>query len=131
MQRYASAVYAMALCPSVRPPVCLYVHHKSVLYRNDQTDRAGFWHGSYPKLCYKEIWIPPKILVLPAGTLPHILDLEYFATASRRCGQQDSSTVEPVDYTYDDRARRGWMHSVYYTLVSCNRLTPLLRFVLN
>jgi len=38
--------------------------------------------------------------------------------------------VEPVDYTYDSRARRSWMHKVYYTLVDCNHLTPFLRFVL-
>ena len=29
---YASAVLAMALCPSVRPSVCLSVRHKSVFY---------------------------------------------------------------------------------------------------
>ena len=31
----------------------------------------------------------------------------------------------------DGRARRGWTHKVYYTLVDCNPLTPLLRFVLD
>jgi len=46
-------------------------------------------------------------------------------------GQQNSSTVEPVDYMYDDQARRGWIHSVYYTLVDCNLLTLLLRFVVD
>jgi len=34
-----------------------------------------------------------------------------------------------MDYTYDGRPRRGWMHKVYQTLVDCNALTPLLRFV--
>ena len=43
----------------------------------------------------------------------------------------NSSTVELVDYTYDGLARRGWMHKVYNTLVDCNRLTSLLRFVLD
>ena len=38
--------------------------------------------------------------------------------ASRRCGQQNSSTVDLVYYTYDGRARRGWMRKVQYTLVS-------------
>jgi len=47
------------------------------------------------------------------------------------CSQQNSSTVELVDYTYDGRARRGWMHKVHYTLVDCSRLTPLLRFLLD
>ena len=38
-----------------------------------------------------------------------------------------------VDYTYDGRARRGWMRNaqVYYTLVDCNPLIPLLRSVLD
>jgi len=56
-----------------------------------------------------------------------------------------------VDYSYDGQARRGWSqlecysqstcnklcassrwtHRVYYTLVDCNTLTPLLRFVLD
>jgi len=34
------------------------------------------------------------------------------------CGQQNSSTVDLVYYTYDGRARRGWMHKVYNTLVT-------------
>ena len=60
------------------------------------------------------------------------VDLENFSTASRWRGQQNSSTIELVDYiyTYDMQARRGWMHKVCYTLVYCNSLTPLLRFVL-
>jgi len=36
---HASTVYAVVLC------VCVSVHYKPVLYRNDWTDRAGFWHG--------------------------------------------------------------------------------------
>ena len=36
--------------------------------------------------------------------------------------------AEPVVYTYDSRAHRGWMIKV---LVDCNLLTPLLRFVLD
>ena len=31
-RRYASAVYAVIVCPSVRPSVCLSVCHKSVFY---------------------------------------------------------------------------------------------------
>jgi len=38
---YTSAVLAMGLCPSVS------VYHKSVLYRNGGTNRAGFWHVSF------------------------------------------------------------------------------------
>jgi len=69
--------------------------------------------------------------LLPTGTLPQTLELENFATACGWCSQQSPSTVEPVDYTCDGRASRGCMHKVYYTLVDCNPLTPLLRFVLD
>jgi len=33
-RRYASAVYAVVVCPSVRPSGCLYVCHKPALYQN-------------------------------------------------------------------------------------------------
>ena len=36
-----------------------------------------------------------------------------------------------MDYTYDGRARPGCVHKVYYTLVDCNPLTLLLRFILD
>ena len=67
----------------------------------------------YHKMCYKEIRIPPKLRVLPCGTLLQTLDLENFVTASRWCDRQNSSTVAPVDYTYDGRARHGWMHNAW------------------
>ena len=38
-----------------------------------------------------------------------------------RCCRQKSSTVDLVYYTYDGRARRGWMHKVYYTLVTVTK----------
>ena len=38
---YASAVLAMGLCPC--PSVC----HKSVFYRNGETNLAGFWYVSF------------------------------------------------------------------------------------
>jgi len=42
----------------------------------------------------------------------YILNLENFARASRRCVGVINKLVDGqhVDYTYDDRARRGWMH---------------------
>jgi len=40
-QRYACAVFAVVMCPPVRLSVC------PVLYRNNWTNRAGFWHGSF------------------------------------------------------------------------------------
>ena len=49
-----------------------------------------------------------------------------FATASRSCCQQNSSTVELVDDTYDGR------RDVYHPSVNCNPLlTPSLRFVVD
>ena len=42
-RRYVSAVFAVVIC------VC----HKPVLYRNDWTDQAGFWHeGFLPSIIY-------------------------------------------------------------------------------
>ena len=118
------------VCPSVRPSV----RHKPLLHRNTMWMGRVFGMAAsltYPKLCYKEIRVSlQKIRVLPSGTLPQILHSESFTAVGRWCGQQNSSTVELVDHTYDGRARRGWMHEVYYMLVDCNPLTPLLRFVL-
>ena len=37
------------------------------------------------------------------------------------CDQQHSSTVDLVYYIYDVRARRGWMHKVYYILVTVTK----------
>ena len=42
-RRYASAIFVVVVCPWVR----LYVRHKLVLYRNNWTNRAGFWHGDF------------------------------------------------------------------------------------
>ena len=71
---------------------------------------------TYPKLYFKEIRVSPKIRVLPSETapdsglkfrkLPQTLDLN-FATASRWCGRQNSSTVELSDHTDDGRAHHG------------------------
>jgi len=55
------------------------VCHKPVLYRNDWTNRASFWHGGFlPSIphCYKEIWASPEIKVLSPGTLSQIPDFE-------------------------------------------------------
>jgi len=63
-RRYASAAFAVILCPSVRPSVC----HKPVLYRNDRTNRAGFWHGGFLPP------IPHRVIRTPE----YLLKLEYF-----------------------------------------------------
>jgi len=35
---------------------------------------------TYSTLCYKEIWVSPKIMILPSGTLSQTPDFENFAT---------------------------------------------------
>jgi len=78
--------------------------HKPVLCWNDWTNRAGFWHEDFlPPVphCFKEIWVSPKIRILPSETLSQTPDLENFAKASRSRYQQNSlSMVEFVDDTY-------------------------------
>jgi len=99
--------------------------------------RATFRHGSF-------LWPILSCIIRRFGYLQNMatslwnvaakaqtLDLENFATASWWCGQQYSSTVKSVDYSYDGRARRGWMHGVYCTLVDCNPLSPSFWFVLD
>ena len=39
---------------------------------------------TYYTLCFKEIWVSPKIRVLLSGTLSRMTDLENFATAAGR-----------------------------------------------
>jgi len=90
LARYMLSV-RLPVCLSVRLPVCLSVRHKRVLYRNDWTNQANFWHLSFfPPLCCKEIRRSPKITELPSEILPQ-MHLENFATASRSCCQQSSS----------------------------------------
>ena len=52
---------------------------------------------TYPTLCYNEIWVSPKIVVLPSGTLSETPDLGNFATASWSHYQPVSAVAnEPV-----------------------------------
>jgi len=60
----------------------------------------------------------------PLELCPQTLD--DVATVRWRCDQQNSSTVEHVDYTNDSRARHDWMQKYYCTLVYRNPLTPIL-----
>jgi len=112
-RRYANAVCCrrVSVRPSVRQSVC---PPQAGIASKQRIEPGFFCMGASFDLswcvCYKEIRVSPKIRVLPFGTLPQTLDLENFTMASRYCGQQNSSTTEPVDYPYDGRARRGWMH---------------------
>ena len=51
----------------------------------------------------------------PVGNF-YIVDFKNFATASRRCTGVINKLIdgELVDYTYDGRARHGWMHTLLY-----------------
>jgi len=77
-QRCASAVLAVALCPSLRPSVC----HKPVFCRNGFADQAGFWHGGYRpwpiRHCFVREFGITKIRVFASGTSSQTLDLEKF-----------------------------------------------------
>jgi len=96
-----SAVFAIAVCLSVRPSVC----HKPVLYRNDWTNRVVFWHGGFHPLishCVIRKFRYLQNRLLPSVTLSQASYFIDFATASRpRCQQNSSSsTVKLVADTY-------------------------------
>jgi len=87
----ARYVLSSCVCPSVCPSqACIVIVSK----RLDDSSWHVTWQlsSTYPTLCCKEIRVPPKIRILPSGTL-------HFATASRSRCQQNSSTVELVDDT--------------------------------
>jgi len=118
-RRYASAVYAVVVCP--------YVHHKPVLYRKDWTNRASFPHACFlspiPHCVIRKFGYLQKIRYFSLALCPK---LRYFVTSSRaRCQQNSSSssTVELVDDTHTtiDESRLA----VYWKSVDCNPLTPL------
>ena len=61
----------VALCPSIR--------HMPVLFANGCMHQAHvlpyMLPSTFPTLCWKGIWLSPKIRVLPSRTLSHSLDL--------------------------------------------------------
>jgi len=79
------ARYMLSSCVrlSVRPfkPIL----YRVVLYRGASFDLSYIFR------------VTAKIRVLPPAAFPQTVDLENFATVSRWRGQQNSSTVEPVD----------------------------------
>ena len=84
---YASAVFAVAVCPSVCPS-------QARVLSKQMNESSWFlaWSlpSTYPALRFKEIWVSQKIMVLPSGTLSQTADIENFATASRSRCQQNS-----------------------------------------
>jgi len=60
--RATSDVTAACVCLSV----CLFVTRRHCI---ETTGRIELAFGTHPTVCYKEIRVPPKIRVLPSGTL--------------------------------------------------------------
>jgi len=118
------------LCPPVCPFVCL----KPVLYRNEWTDRAGFWRGSFLRpilhcVVRKFGYLQNK------GTF-----LRNFVSNSGlrkfRHGKSIVLSIKLIDapacWPHLLRStRNGWTHIVYYTSVDHDALTSLLRFVVD
>jgi len=86
------AILAMALCLCLS--VCLSVTSQSCIETDERIEQFLTWElpSTYPILRYKQILVFSK-------TLSQDVNLQNFATASRSCCQQSSSTIELVDYT--------------------------------
>jgi len=80
--RYASAVFAVVVCPPVCPSQAGVISK-----RLDESSWFLAWRlpSTYPTLRFKEIRVSLEIRLLPSETLPQTLDLENFATASPWC----------------------------------------------
>ena len=112
---------------SVRLPVCL----SQVGIVSKRLDRSSWFlvwmiRSTYPTLYFKEIRLSPKLRHLELYPTLLLWTLENFATVSRSSCQQNSSTVELVDHTYDGRCVVAWVTLVHYTSVDSNTITPLL-----
>jgi len=129
------ARYMLSAC--VRLSVCLSVCLSQAGIASKRLDESSCFLvrrlcSTYPTLCYKDIWVSPKIRVLPAGTLSQTPDLETISprqvdrvvNKSRRRHHRRSSLWRQL---YDNRR----VVVVYYKSVNCNPLTPLLRFVVH
>jgi len=117
---------------SVRLPVCL----SQVGIVSKRLDRSSWFlvwmiRSTYPTLYFKEIRLSPKLRHLELCPTLLLWTLENFATVSRSSCQQNSSTVELVDHTYDGRCVVAWVTLVHYTSVDSNTITPLLRSVVD
>ena len=100
----ARCMLSSCVCLSVRLFVCVCVTSRYWLDESSWVLACRSSSTCYI-LFYKEIRAFAKIMVLSSGTLSQTLNFEWeiFATASRSCCQQNSSTAEFVGYTYDGR----------------------------
>ena len=78
----------LSSCLSVR--LSVRASHAGIVSK--RLDKYGWFLSwelplTYPKLCFKEIGVPPKIMVFPSGTLLQTPDLKTFAASSQWCGQ--------------------------------------------
>ena len=121
------ARYLLSSC--VCPSVCLFVRHKPVMYRNNWTNRADFWHRAFlppdPHCAIRKYGYPKKLGYFSLELVPN------FGLRKFRHGK---SVVLPTKL-FDGRACWRCLYDnrpvvvVYYTSVNCNPLTPLCRFV--
>ena len=65
--------------------VCLSITSQYCIETTGQIERVFVMRGFLPPVphCYNEIWVSPKIKVLPSGTLYRTSDLENFGAPSR------------------------------------------------
>ena len=123
-RRYASAVCAV-VCLSVR----LSVTSRYCIVKARRTEMVfgkGAFFLTYLTLCYMEIRVFPKITVFSSVTLPQTLDSWQVDGEVNRTRRRSSLWI-----TRTTVERVVGMRNVYYTLVDCNHLTPLLRLVLD
>ena len=82
---------------SVRPSFCPS-QAGIVSKRLDESSRVSTRRlpSTFPTLCYEEIWVSPKIRVLPSRTVSQTPDLENFAMSSRPRCQQDIARREDM-----------------------------------
>jgi len=113
----------------VRTSVFPSVRHKPVVYQNDWTNRAGFWHGGFLPPIVRKFGYLQKSGHFPLELFPKLRTFKNFATASRSSCQQNSSSSSSTVERVDNRR----VVAVYYKLVNCNSQTPLglLRFLVD
>jgi len=116
----------------VRTSVCPSVRHKPVVYRNDWTNRAGFWHGGFLPPIVRKFGYLQKSGHFPLELFSKLRTFKNFATASRSSCQQNSSSSSSSSSTVE-RVDNRRVVAVYYKLVNCNSQTPLglLRFLVD
>ena len=141
-RRYASAVFAVVMCPSVCPSFC----HQPELYRNSWTNRAGFWHGCFLPPMPQEIrkitgirktksaTVGPRNRLDSPGTLQAKLRYfpsEFSPNSGLRKFRHDTSIALSTELVDAEACWRHLYDNRRIVAIRCNPLTPLLRFVVD